>query len=326
MIDIEIKLTSVGADAGPFEITSDGEVPAFSYVYGTFSAAALLAGVTLSFPDTTTVVRVTSTGICTNKKDVPVDVPATTTTTTTAAPVTPATVDITNNSLDLVISAVSVNYIGITGATLPVYTAENTSGNSTQLGTQSVMLFVSGNVLSDQSLKIIDSAGNVSCKDYIGAGAYTFFNITVNNSTPVQVFAQNVNCAATTTTTTTLPPTTTTTTTIEILPLNTLINADVGVPNTTIDYSIQLSNTTGAPITYRLRLENVTQVSGWHVGPQHIVAPGAFNELHQATITAFGVGNVNGDTINAELSNDDGITWVTSLVFDPPYTLPYAPL
>lgn len=321
MIDIEIKLTSVGADAGPFEITSDGEVPAFSYVYGTFSAAALLAGVTLSFPDTTTVVRVTSTGICTNKKDVPVDVPATTTTTTTAAPVSPATIDITNSSLDLVISAVSVNYIGITDATLPVYTAQTTSGNSSQLGTHPVMLFVSGNILADQSLKIIDSVGNISCKDYIGAGSYMFYNIVVNNSTPVQVFAQSVSCSATTTTTSS---TTTTTTTAPVIPVNALTLAEVGIPNTTIDYSLILSNTTGAPITYRLRIENVTQGSGWHVGPQHIVAPGTTNELHQATITAFGVGNVNGDTINAELSDDDGLSWVASLIFDPPHTLPYA--
>lgn len=318
MISVLIQLTSAGADTGPFEITSDGESPAFSVVLATVSKAALTAGITVDVQDDTTVIRVTSTGVCTNYQDVPIDVPASTTTTTSTAPVTPATVTVVNNSVDLSISNVIVDGITISGATFPVDATESTSGTTSSLGTQTITIIVLGTAPS-QSIKVIDSAGTLSCHEFIGNGSYQFFNQVVNNSVPVQVIAHNAVCAATTTTTTSTSTTTTTTT---ALPYNALQMVTVGVPDTTLDYDLQLSNISGSPITFRLRLLN-TKDNIWHQGPQHIVPDGTINQVYAGTITAFGVSNVNGDIIDAELSNNDGSTWTAVFTFDPPYTLPY---
>ena len=76
-----ITLTSAGADSGPFNLYSnvDGFVSAFAIGV---SKAALLAGYSVIAPAGTTIVRIISTGVCTNFIDVAVS--ATTTTTTTA--------------------------------------------------------------------------------------------------------------------------------------------------------------------------------------------------------------------------------------------------
>ena len=78
-----ITLTVAGADSGPFNLYSntDGFVSAFEIGV---SKSALLAGYSSALvPDYTTVIRVLSTGDCTNYIDIVLDEPTTTTSTTT---------------------------------------------------------------------------------------------------------------------------------------------------------------------------------------------------------------------------------------------------
>jgi hypothetical protein len=76
-----ITLTTVGSDAGPFNLYSniDGYVSAFETGV---SKASLLAGYSSALvPDSTATIRVLSTGLCTNYIDIILEKTTTTTTT-----------------------------------------------------------------------------------------------------------------------------------------------------------------------------------------------------------------------------------------------------
>jgi hypothetical protein len=78
-----LTLTLAGAESGPFNLYSniDGYITAFE---SGVSQAALLAGYSSSLvPDYTTIIRVLSTGSCTNYVDITLTSITTTTTTTT---------------------------------------------------------------------------------------------------------------------------------------------------------------------------------------------------------------------------------------------------
>lgn len=80
---IVVTLTTAGADTGPFNLFSNADGYSVPFETGV-SKAALLAGyTTLLAPPATTIVRVKSSGTCTNQIDIPI-VPCPTTTTTTA--------------------------------------------------------------------------------------------------------------------------------------------------------------------------------------------------------------------------------------------------
>lgn len=77
-----ITLTTAGLDAGPFDLYSNIDGYFATFETGV-SRSALLAGYTSTLvPDFTTIVRVRSTGVCTNYIDVPI-LGITTTTSTT---------------------------------------------------------------------------------------------------------------------------------------------------------------------------------------------------------------------------------------------------
>jgi hypothetical protein len=89
MISATIFLTTPTTDAGPFSMYSNVDSYASAFATG-ISKSALLAGYyTTAIPNLTTIVRLVSTGVCTNQVDF--NMPATTTTTTTAAPTTTTT-------------------------------------------------------------------------------------------------------------------------------------------------------------------------------------------------------------------------------------------
>jgi hypothetical protein len=93
-----ITLTTAGSDSGPFNLYSnlDGYISAFATGV---SKAALLAGYSSSVvPDFTTVIRVLSTGDCTNYIDITLNAPVTTTTTTTTIACAQYTVATTSGS------------------------------------------------------------------------------------------------------------------------------------------------------------------------------------------------------------------------------------
>jgi len=84
---LTITLTVSGSDTGPFDLYSN--VDGYSSAFATgIARATLISGYTSSsVPDWTNVVRIQSTGTCTNY----IDVSVTTTTTTTATPTTTTT-------------------------------------------------------------------------------------------------------------------------------------------------------------------------------------------------------------------------------------------
>jgi hypothetical protein len=85
-----ITLTTAGSSTGPFSLYSD--VDSYSTPFETgVSKASLLAGYTSTLvPASTSIIRVMSTGTCTNYTDLPV-VGCTTTTTTTSSTTTTTT-------------------------------------------------------------------------------------------------------------------------------------------------------------------------------------------------------------------------------------------
>jgi len=82
-----ITLTTAGLDTGPFNLYSDADGYVTPFEIGV-SKAALVAGYTsVVVPDAATIIRVVSTGVCTNFIDLSIIVvPPTTTTTTTLPP------------------------------------------------------------------------------------------------------------------------------------------------------------------------------------------------------------------------------------------------
>jgi hypothetical protein len=92
-----ITLTTAGADSGPFNLYSDIDGYTSAFESGV-SKSALLAGYSSSVvPDYTTIVRILSTGVCTNYIDVTLTSPSTTTTTTTIISCIEITADATGN-------------------------------------------------------------------------------------------------------------------------------------------------------------------------------------------------------------------------------------
>lgn len=80
---ITITLTTAGTDTGPFNLFSDVDGYTTAFVSGV-SKSALVAGYTTTLaPVGTTIVRVKSTGLCSNYIDITLTLPTTTTTTTT---------------------------------------------------------------------------------------------------------------------------------------------------------------------------------------------------------------------------------------------------
>jgi hypothetical protein len=84
-MDITITLTTAGTDTGPFSLFSNVDGYTTAFVTGV-SKSALVAGYTTSLaPVGTTIVRVKSTGLCSNYIDITLTFPPTTTTTTTCS-------------------------------------------------------------------------------------------------------------------------------------------------------------------------------------------------------------------------------------------------
>ena len=189
----------------------------------------------------------------------------------------------------------------------------------TNIAKSSLLSGYTCSIVPDAATILRVKSNNGSCTNYINLNIPVPSTTTTTTTTAVTTTTTTTESPTVTTTTTESPTITTTTTR---LPINVLQLVTVGVPDTTLDYNLQLSNTTGSPLTYRLRLLN-TKDNIWHQGPQHIVADGTINKVYSGTITSFGVSNVNGDTIDADLSNDNGLNWTAIFTFDPPYTLPY---
>lgn len=85
-----ITLTTAGTSTGPFSLYSDADSYSVPFETGV-TKSSLLAGYTSTLvPTSTTIIRVMSTGTCTNYTDIPI-VPCTTTTTTSTSTSTTTT-------------------------------------------------------------------------------------------------------------------------------------------------------------------------------------------------------------------------------------------
>lgn len=93
-----IQLTTVGANAGPFNLFSDVDGYAVSFE-SAVSAATLIAGANYTvLPDTPTMIKVLSAGVCTNYKLLPIATTTTTSTTTSTSTSTTTSTTSTTSS------------------------------------------------------------------------------------------------------------------------------------------------------------------------------------------------------------------------------------
>lgn len=104
---VTITLTTAGLDTGPFDLYSDADGYVTPFETGVLKALLVAGYTSIVVPDGATIIRVVSTGICTNFIDLPINVvptttttstSSTTTTTTTAAPL--ATINVTAETFE----------------------------------------------------------------------------------------------------------------------------------------------------------------------------------------------------------------------------------
>jgi len=150
--------------------------------YGSTGCNCVTTTTTLT-PTTTTVAPTTTTTI------------APTTTTTTA---TSVDIYITNSSLDIPITDMTINGVSVTwvsgGDGFPVNSGENGNFTSTQLGTQNVVIYYGGHI-SGQNITFTDSNSNVDCQNLNGgAGSFTIASATITGGTTIYVNATDGAC------------------------------------------------------------------------------------------------------------------------------------
>ena len=110
---VYITFTTIGADAGPFNLYSNADGFASSFAIGV-PKAQLLAGFPATVPNGTTVVRAKSAGVCINYVDLPIGLLPTTSTTSSSSTSTTTTIPIittTTSSTTSVPLARSLNII-----------------------------------------------------------------------------------------------------------------------------------------------------------------------------------------------------------------------
>ena len=147
----------------------------------TTSTTTTLAPTTTTLSPTTTTVAPTTTTI------------APTTTTTTA---TSVDIYISNASLDIPITDMTINGVSVTWVSggFPVNAGENGNFTSTQLGTKDVIIYYGGHI-SGQNITFTDSDNNVTCQDLNGgAGSFTITGATITGGTTIYVAAADGAC------------------------------------------------------------------------------------------------------------------------------------
>ena len=122
----------------------------------------------------------------------------TSTTTTTAAP-TIVNISISNSSLDVTITDVTINGTTITwvagGDGFPVPSGENGNFTSTQLGTQDVIIYYSGHI-PGQNIVFLDSDNTTTCQNLNGsAGSFTIAGATITGGSDIAITVADGACA-----------------------------------------------------------------------------------------------------------------------------------
>jgi hypothetical protein len=107
---VTITLTIAGLDTGPFDLYSDADGYVAPFETGVLKALLVAGYTSILVPDAATIIRVDSTGVCTNFIDLPIDVVTPTTTTTSTSSTTTTTT--TASLAPLFVYAKSINTAG----------------------------------------------------------------------------------------------------------------------------------------------------------------------------------------------------------------------
>jgi len=120
----------------------------------------------------------------------------TTTTTTTGAP-TSVNIFVTNSSLDVSITDITINGVAVTpvAGSFPVNASENENFASNQLGTQDVIIYYSGHI-PGQNMVFYDSTNFATCHNLNGsAGSFTIAGATITGGTDIYITVADGVCA-----------------------------------------------------------------------------------------------------------------------------------
>ena len=176
--------TTTTTTAAPAETTTT------TTAAGTTTTTTLAPGET-STTTTTTTAAPTSTTTTTTTTAAP-----TSTTTTTAAP-TSVNILISNSSLDVPITDVTINGISViaVAGSFPVNASENENFASTQLGTQDVIIYYSGHI-PGQNIVFLDSDNTTTCQNLNGsAGSFTIAGATITGGSDIAITVADGACA-----------------------------------------------------------------------------------------------------------------------------------
>jgi hypothetical protein len=194
-----IKLTTAGTSTGPFNLLSDYD----SYVSPfetNKSKATLVTGYTSSLvPNTATIVRVLSSGSCTNYVDLPISGSVTTTSTTTSTTTLTTSNRFrvgNNNSTDGVIDSITPAFYTITVGSIPVGPSTLARGtHSTQTG-----LVISGYVTAQTgggNISLYINTVLIECINmpYTGiSNLYTFSSVSFIDTDLVEIILNDGIC------------------------------------------------------------------------------------------------------------------------------------
>lgn len=192
---IFITLTTAGAATGPFDLYSNANGYSAAFETGV-SKAALLAGyTTLLAPPATTIVRIKSSGTCTNQIDVPI-VPCSSTTTTSSSSTSTTTSSSTSSTTSTTSSTSTTTTSTTTSFIVNLSVCYDQVAGGQATGTVSTDNPVNANLLV--GIRIIDDFGNdftdtVTVLSGTSSGISSIVNLTNGGASAISVEITSVS-------------------------------------------------------------------------------------------------------------------------------------
>jgi hypothetical protein len=185
---VTITLTTAGIDIGSCNLYSNANGYTTAFATGITRAQLLEGYNSTSVPSGTTIVRIISTGTCTNSVDIPVF--PLTTTTTTSVPV--GYIYVCNNFFSGQITNVTVGGMSILGASFPLNIGDCTSGITPNLGSQEVVIYYES-IFSNSSIEVDDGFNPVVCQNASGF-SNTFNSVMIVNGEQCNITGRDGLC------------------------------------------------------------------------------------------------------------------------------------
>jgi hypothetical protein len=186
--------TSTTSTSTTSTTTTEAPTTTTTTVAGTTTTTTLAPGETSTTTTTTTQPPTTTT--TTQPPTTTTTTQPPTTTTTTAAP-TIVNILISNSSLDVSITDVTINGISViaVAGSFPVNASENENFASTQLGTQDVIIYYSGHI-PGQNIVFLDSNNITTCQNLNGsAGSFTIAGATITGGSDIAITVADGACS-----------------------------------------------------------------------------------------------------------------------------------